>query len=645
MKSKKIITKTKDVVFSLTEQRSQRLFQIAIACFVALALASTVARGHIVPVLLTAMVFLLGAGFLAWRGKTILAATVLLLDITIMLSVLVWQAGGIHDIGMLGFPGVLVLAAVLGSGYLFLGLLALILLYASLIIVFTVQGIFEVNMPTVTYAHLIYVNSILAVTGFSVYLLVRDLHNLMKSLKKENALARHREQQIIDLVNQDQLTGLPNRRFAENSFASLSEYANKNKQTLVVYFFDLDNFKPVNDSLGHAAGDEVLQQLASRLQKLVGKNDILSRFGGDEFIWLKVIDSKDEAELEKKIIANAQELLTTTLQPFFIMQHKIDITGSVGIAIAPQDGENFLELCRASDLAMYHAKTKGRNTYSFYYQDLGRVSIDRYQLLKAMRNALTDHQFEVWYQPKIDLSTNQVVSCEALIRWQQTDGSFISPERFIPVAESSGLITEIGQWVLEQACKDCMRWREQGFANVGVAVNVSIVQFRAGQLPQLVEAVLRKTGLPAQLLELELTESLLINDEDEVQQQINELNEMGVRLAIDDFGTGYSNLGYLRRFNARSLKIDKSFVLSLGVSERDEPLVKAMVQIAQSLGLNTIAEGVEDNEALHKLRALGCERGQGYLWSQALPMSSWLEFLRQQGGNNKTAYAEQPKLH
>ncbi|HUH57541.1 MAG TPA: GGDEF domain-containing protein, partial [Pseudomonadales bacterium] len=338
MKSKKIITKTKDVVFSLTEQRSQRLFQIAIACFVALALASTVARGHIVPVLLTAMLFLLGAGFLAWRGKTILAATVLLLDITIMLSVLVWQAGGIHDIGMLGFPGVLVLAAVLGSGYLFLGLLALILLYASLIIVFTVQGIFEVNMPTVTYAHLIYVNSILAVTGFSVYLLVRDLHNLMKSLKKENALARHREQQIIDLVNQDQLTGLPNRRFAENSFASLSEYANKNKQTLVVYFFDLDNFKPVNDSLGHAAGDEVLQQLASRLQKLVGKNDILSRFGGDEFIWLKVIDSKDEAELEKKIIANAQELLTTTLQPFFIMQHKIDITGSVGIAIAPQDG-------------------------------------------------------------------------------------------------------------------------------------------------------------------------------------------------------------------------------------------------------------------------------------------------------------------
>ncbi len=637
--------KTKEVVFSLTEQRSQRILQIAIACFTAVGLASLVAKGSTQPVLLTAMFFLLVSSVLAWRGKTIAAATVLLLDMTLMLSVLVWISGGVHDIGMLGYPMVLVLAAILGNTVLFLGLLALILLYSSVVVLLTVQGIFIMEFPEVTYAHVVYVNGILLVTGFGVYLLVRDLHTLMASLKEENALVKQREQQIVDLANQDQLTGLPNRRYAENSFPALAKYAQKNKQTLVVYFFDLDNFKPVNDSLGHAAGDELLQQLASRLQEMAEKNDILARFGGDEFLWLKSIEAKDEQDFERKVIANAQKLLTTALQSFFIMQNKIDITGSVGIAVAPRDGDCFLELCRSSDLAMYHAKTKGRNTFSFYYEDLNRVSVDRYQLLKAMRNTLNNKQFEVWYQPKINLMTNRVEACEALIRWPQSDGSFITPDRFIPVAESSGLITEIGAWVLEKACWDCMHWREQGFSDVRVAVNVSYVQFRAGKLPQLVERVLRRTGLPAQLLELELTESLLINDDSEVQKQIDELNEMGVNLAIDDFGTGYSNLGYLRRFNARSIKIDKSFVMSLGISDRDEPLVKAMIQIAQSLGLGTIAEGIEDEGALQKLRALGCERGQGFYWSPALPIKSWLDYLRQQGGHQKTAYAEQLKLH
>lgn len=636
---------TKEVIFSLSEQRSQRIFQIAIACFIAVGLASLVAKGSTKPILLTAMFFLVVASVFAWRGKTMVAASVLLLDMALMLSVLVWVSGGVHDIGMLGYPMVLVLAAILGNTYLFLGLLALVLLYSSIVVFLTVQGIFVMEFPTVTYAHMIYVNGILLVTGFGVYLLVRDLHTLMDSLKEENALVKDREQQIVELANQDQLTGLPNRRYAESSFPALSRYARKYQKTLVVYFFDLDNFKPVNDSLGHAAGDELLQQLAARLQKVVCGNDILARFGGDEFIWLKAIESRNEEELEEKIIENAQQLLATALQPFFIMQNKIDITGSVGVAIAPRDGDSFLELCRTSDLAMYHAKTKGRNTYSFYYEDLNRVSVDRYQLLKAMRNALNKNEFEVWYQPKVDLTTNMIVACEALIRWPQKDGSFIVPDRFIPVAESSGLITEIGAWVLNQACKDCMHWRELGFDDVRVAVNVSYVQFRAGKLPQLVEDVLRKFNMPAQMLELELTESLLINDDVEVQKQIDELNNMGVSLAIDDFGTGYSNLGYLRRFNARCLKIDKSFVLSLGVSDRDESLVKAMVQIAQSLGLGTIAEGVEDESALKKLLAFGCERGQGYFWSPALPINSWLEFLRQQGGKKKIAYAEQPKLH
>lgn len=637
--------KTKEVVFSLSEQRSQRILQIAIACFVAVGSASLVASGSTKPILLTAMLLLLVAGLLAWRGKTIAAASVLLLDMTAMLSVLVWVSGGVHDIGMLGYPMVLVLAAILGNSFLFLGLLALILLYSTVLIFMTAEGLFVMEFPVVTYAHIVYVNGILLVTGFGVYLLVRDLHVLMASLREENALVKHREQQIVDLANQDQLTGLPNRRYAENSFSRLMEYAVAHDATLVVYFFDLDNFKPVNDSLGHAAGDELLKQLAARLRQIAGVNDILARFGGDEFIWLKVIKSSNQQEQTQRIEAQAKALLATALQSFYIMQNKIDITGSVGIAVAPQDGDNFLELCRTSDLAMYHAKTKGRNTYSFYYDDLNRVSVDRYQLLKAIRTALNEDQFEVWYQPKVDLSTNQIVACEALIRWPQPEGGFIGPDRFIPVAESSGQITEIGAWVLEQACADCVRWREQGFSQVRVAVNISYVQFRAGKVPEMVDDVLRKVGLPAKMLELELTESLLINDDAEVQEQIDVLNQMGVKLAIDDFGTGYSNLGYLRRFNARTLKIDKSFVLSLGVSDRDQPLVKAMVQIAQSLGLETIAEGVEDESTIQALRALGCQNGQGYFWSPAVPMQEWLALLRQQGGNKKVAYESQPNIH
>lgn len=311
MWSIKKIKKTKDVVYNLSEQRAQRILQIAIACLLAVGLASIVARGFIKPILMTAMVFLFFASILAWRGKTMLAAAVLLLDMTIMLSVMVWMSGGVHDIGMLGYPAVLVLAAMLGNAYLFIGLLAMIVLYSSIVIMLTVQGELVMNIPTVTYAHLIYINSILLVTGFGVYLLVRDLHRLMKNLKEENALVRHREEQIVELANQDQLTGLPNRRYAESSFDALFRTSKRAQETLVIYFFDLDNFKPVNDSLGHVAGDELLKQLALRLQQLVRGNDILSRFGGDEFIWIKSISSNSPEDLDKEIIANAQLLLTT----------------------------------------------------------------------------------------------------------------------------------------------------------------------------------------------------------------------------------------------------------------------------------------------------------------------------------------------
>lgn len=645
MKATKRIKRTRNVVFSLSKQRTERLLQISIASLFAVGVAAIVSQDATKPVLVSSMGFIVLSCYLAWRGKILGSASVLLVSMAGMLSVLMWMSGGVQDIGMLGYPAVLVIAAMLGNIYLFFSLLVIIVAFSSLVVVLTMQGVFVPTIPTLTYAHLIYVNCIFFVTGFGAYLLSRDMYNLTGYLKKENELVREREKQIVDLAHQDQLTGLPNRRYAENCFDDLLRASQSRSETLVVYFFDLDNFKPINDSLGHVAGDQVLQQLADRLQNICDDNDVLSRFGGDEFIWFKSIASDDEKDLEQQISENAQELLNTALQPFYIMQNTIDISGSIGIAVAPRHGNSFVDLCRAADLAMYQAKAKGRNTYSFYSEDLSQISFDRYQLLKDMRNALNNKRFEVWYQPKVDLTTNQVIACEALIRWPQPDGSFIGPDQFIPVAESSGLITRIGAYVLEQACTDCARWREQGFENVRVSINVSYVQFRSGRLTHMVEQVLRKTGLPAHMLELELTESLLINDEDELQHQIDQLNLMGVGLAIDDFGTGYSNLGYLRRFKAKVLKIDKSFVTSLGVSDRDEPLVRAMVQIAQSLGLSTIAEGVEDEATLKKLLELGCEGGQGYFWSPALSMKSWLDYLNHHGGIKKVAHVEHPKLH
>lgn len=645
MLSENRIKRAVQVFQELTDKRAQRLLQLSIVCTLGIGLAAIFARGMTQPILLSAMIVMVVSGWLAWDKKIMLSATVLLLDLTVMLSILVWVSGGIHDIGMLGYPMILVMAAILGNAYLFFALLVSILIYCTVIAVLTVQGTFVMHFPEMTYAHALYVNIIFMVTGFGVYILVMDMHRLMTSLREENARVIEREKMIVQLANRDQLTNLHNRRYAEHHFFDFLNRAYQQDKRVALFFLDLDNFKPVNDSLGHAAGDQLLRRLSQRLQEISRPEDILCRFGGDEFLWITQIDYRDRLAAKAELEKAAEALLAASSKPFYLMENKIDISGSVGISIAPKDGETFFELSRAADLAMYHAKTKGRNTYHLYSEDLNRISIDKYHLLKKIREALTKQEFQVWYQPKTSLASGQVISCEALIRWPQADGSYIKPDEFIPMAESSGLIAEVGLWVLEQACLDSMRWRADGYTNIGVAVNVSYVQFRDGSLPEKVERILKKTGLPAKALELELTESLLINDEDDIQKQLNKLNDMGVSLAIDDFGTGYSNLGYLRQFNARCLKIDQSFVTALGVSERDEPLVKAMIQMAHSLQLKIIAEGVEDEQALQKLIELGCDEGQGYFWSQPVPFEEWRSYLHNYASHYSTNEPPQPTIH
>ncbi|MEE2001854.1 EAL domain-containing protein [Alkalimonas sp. MEB108] len=605
--------------------RIRRLLQISGATLCGLLLAMAVASGMTQWMLLFGSSCLAIAFLAAWWQRPLLAAYILLWSMALMLTGLALVSGGIRDLAVVGYPGVLVFAAILGSRNLFLSLLGFILLAAVSMGYASLQGWFTPYLPDDSWRQMLYVSLILSITGFSVLLMAQDLHRSLRALQTENKRVRETQQQLQRLAMHDKLTDLPNRTLCEELFRTLQAQCLQHEQRLVLLFLDLDNFKPVNDALGHAAGDLLLQQLAERLQSELSEQAVLCRFGGDEFMVLYPAAADDTAVADL-----AARLLKQTTEPFTLMQTKVEVSGSIGIVSAPADGIEFHVLCRKVDLAMYSAKEQGRNTWRFYSDAMDQANTDKFNLLQRIRDALKNNEFKLYYQPKIDLQHQSVQGAEALLRWPQADGSFINPAEVIELAERSGLILELGAWVLQQACTDCQQWRQGGFPEVKVAVNLSPIQFRDGRLEHTVLDALRQSGLPPTALELELTESLLIDNSDFVQQQLASLGALGISFAIDDFGTGYSNLGYLRQFNASSLKVDKSFISSLSISLRDEPLVRAIIQLAKSLELSTVAEGVEDEATFQLLKQLGCDAAQGYLWSAALPAEQFNRYLQQQ---------------
>lgn len=621
------LASTLDAVDELAAKRSRRLLQISIATFVGLACAAALAKGTTQLVLAGGLLGMLLCGGLAWRGYMQAGVAVLLGNMFILLSSLIWVSGGVRDLAMLGYPGLLVFAVILGNTYIFTGLLLVIILYCTLLAVLTVHGQFTMVLPEITYAHIFFVNIIFILTGFSVYILVKDMQALMISLRKENTRVRERETVITELARRDQLTGLFNRRDAEKRFMLMMEEAHREGCQLAVFFLDLDNFKPVNDSLGHAAGDQLLQELSRRLEESRAPRELLYRFGGDEFLLIRTKLPREQEQWEGILEGRARQLLAAISEPVQIGQNTIMSTVSVGVAIAPLHSDNFAEICRLADLAMYEAKQRGRNAYCIYDEELGRASIDKFRMLKRTQEAIEQQEFELWYQPKVCLQSGRVIGAEALLRWPQLDGGFIAPDVFIPLAEESGQITALGAWVAGRAIADCAGWQARGFEGVGVSINVSSVQFRCCSLPDRIAEQLVATGLPARYLELELTESLLIDDSEGVEQQLLRLAQLGVGLAIDDFGTGYSNISYLNRFRAQRLKIDKSFIMPLADENANENLVKAMLQVAASLNFRVVAEGVETLGCLERLRRLGCNEGQGYYWSPAMPLEAWLDYL------------------
>jgi diguanylate cyclase (GGDEF)-like protein/PAS domain S-box-containing protein len=431
------------------------------------------------------------------------------------------------------------------------------------------------------------------------------------------------EARIEFLAHHDPLTGLPNRVLLRDRFEQGRAFAERNRSLVGMLFLDLDNFKAVNDTLGHAAGDELLKAVVFRLEECVRDTDTMSRQGGDEFIIL-LNDIPDPATAERV----AGEILLRLTEPVLVNGHAIATAGSIGIALYPEDGQNFDTLLQRADTAMYTAKAAGRNTYRFFDQAMNDQVREHLLLQNRLHQALGRAEFRLAYQPKYDIDGRRITGLEALLRWNDPEVGEVAPGRFIPVAEDCGLIVPIGRWVLETACGEVAALLAAGLAPPPVSVNLSALQFRRGRLVETVAEVLEQTGLPAGLLELELTESILLQDVDNTLDTVRRLKALGVMLSIDDFGTGYSSLAYLKRFAVDKLKIDQSFVRDVGSDPDDEAIVRAIIQLARSLRLGIVAEGVETKEQLAFLRAEGCEEIQGYLFSRPLPPAEIAALLK-----------------
>ncbi|MDO8931028.1 MAG: EAL domain-containing protein, partial [Rhodocyclaceae bacterium] len=430
------------------------------------------------------------------------------------------------------------------------------------------------------------------------------------------------ETRIRRLAHFDALTGLPNRVLLNDRARHAISMAQRSHEQLAVLFVDLDHFKNINDTLGHRIGDELLIEVGKRMKIVVREEDTISRQGGDEFIVvLPGTDAGGAAHVARKLI----EAIAVA---FKVEQYELVVTPSLGIAMYPSDGEDFETLSKCADTAMYRAKQEGRNTFRFFTPEMQEHSARNLQLEGALRHALERNELQLHYQPQVALQDGRIVGAEALLRWRNPELGAVSPAEFIPVAEDSGLILSIGEWVLRTAARQMKAWLDDGMAPMIMAVNLSAVQFRHAHLPERVEEILAEEGLAPRHLELELTEGVAMDDPFAAIAVMDDLHARGIRMSIDDFGTGYSSLSYLKRFQVYKLKIDQSFVRDITVDPEDKAIVCAVISLADSLGLRTIAEGVETEEQLAFLREHGCHEVQGYYYSRPLPPAEFEAFVR-----------------
>lgn len=470
----------------------------------------------------------------------------------------------------------------------------------------------------------------LGLLGVTALLLVVDSH-LASRARRHSQELQEMNQQLLHAASHDPLTGLPNRTLLHDRLGQAISHGRRHHSQFAVVVFDLDRFKAINDSMGHAAGDEALRQVAVRISSMLRQSDTLARVGGDEFIAL-LPNAGSRAEVHA-VLAKVQQAIGQTLRLGSIDVH---MASSIGVAFFPQDAADPLTLLRHADAAMYHAKRHGRNDLQFYAEGMGDVDRARLEVEHDLRTALANGELELHYQPKVDVGNGRVRGAEALLRWRHPSRGLLLPADFIHVAEECGLILPLGEWVLREACLQLRRWHDAGQAHLTMAVNLSAEQFCQDDLVRRVQQAVADAGIAARNLELELTESSVMRDTERSVRLLGEIAALGVRISVDDFGTGYSSLSYLRRLPLHTLKIDRSFIREVDSSREDAEIVRAIVSLAHSLELNVIAEGVETGAQFQFVRNLGCEQYQGYLCSAPLRADDFLTVIERTADNTSS---------
>lgn len=450
--------------------------------------------------------------------------------------------------------------------------------------------------------------------------LVQELFTIRRTLQDQDTS----NEKLRYLAYHDPLTDLPNRMCFHRCLNRVIKKAEARRGIAAVLFLDLDRFKSINDTLGHAVGDLLLQEVSDRLKDCLHREDYLSRMGGDEFTCV-LSNIRDQAEAEQA----AGHMIASLSKPFILQGKEYTVTTSIGISLYPYHGDDVETLLTNADTAMYRAKENGRNGYKFYSHEMNAVSFEKLLLEQSLGKAIGQEELRLYYQPQVDIATGEVVGLEALVRWQHPEFGLIPPSEFVPIAEESGLIVDLGRWVLLAACRQAMEWRQLGLPPVKMSVNVSAKQFFRDEFTTELLSILKETGMAPDGLELELTETALIQDVQQTIDKLIRIRALGVKIALDDFGTGYSSLLYLKRFPLDVIKIDRVFIRDIAENANDQAIAQAVIRMAHDLNLKVVAEGIETKEQLDQIRKPHCDIMQGYLFSRPVPPEEILRLLPQ----------------
>ncbi len=551
------------------------------------------------------------------KGSSEQAYLLISWSLAFVMTYMTWANNGLRDVSLITYPTILMMVTIVVNKRHLVAMLAFFTLSLLSLTLVNFFGVYVNEIKPISVGNFFEIILILVTSTGMIWAISRDYSTAYLSLQASHDQVLATQAQVEYMAQHDSLTGLPTRALARDRFEAMIQRNEKNHGQCALLFMDVDNFKALNDAMGHKAGDQYLQRIAEVLRASVTEKDTACRQSGDEFLLLlDQIDSKDS------IATFTDELLERLRTPFEIDGIDLSISCSVGIAIYPHDGNNYDELIKNADTAMYKAKEAGRNGFCFYDTHSHSGVKQNIHLMSGLRHAIQHGELVLHYQPQFDLENGRLIGAEALVRWNHPAQGLLSPLTFIHLAEISGMINDLGNWVLNEACRQNEIWRQKG-TDIVMSINLSPMQFRRNDLHETIAQALHTTGLPGQNLELELTESLFVDDTDKVSEMLTTINEMGVQMSIDDFGTGYSNLSYLRRLPVQQLKIDQSFVRHM--DQNNEALINVIIQMAENFSLISIAEGIEDEETMKRLRAMGCQRGQGYFWDKPLTAERFAE--------------------